>query len=150
MNIKKELIYADLKPPKLMRIEISEKCNLNCVFCCWKRPYQPDDQTSVSSPICLENIKFIIDIMKELDCKSFHLTGGEPLMIDTKTLLDLISILSSDKEVKQFWITSNGTLLNINLIKKMHQAGLRNMVISLGAETNEKFQDYTKNLDLLH
>lgn len=79
-------------------MEITNKCNENCVFCHWK------DTTSLS----LEQVKMIVNNLSIVKIKDIILTGGEPLLHS-----ELYEILSWLKENRiDCDLCTNGIALN--------------------------------------
>jgi len=68
------------KAPLLGRldIELTERCNNNCIHCCINLP--ADDLNAKSKELSTEEIKKILKEAVSLDCTSVRFTGGEPLL----------------------------------------------------------------------
>lgn len=130
-------------PDKLLRIFISEQCNFNCTFCCWddpsaKRPTPPLMRT--------DELRVIAEAMIQAGCRNFQLTGGEPLIHRREYFCDVVNTISSTPGLDQFWIVTNGSLLqDEQLCAKLYSAGLRRINISIAAETDEKYRRYSRS-----
>lgn len=70
----------------------------------------------------------------------FRITGGEPLL--RKDCLEIIKKISSEPNVADISLTTNGTLLPC-LIKDLKTAGLKRLNISLDTLSKEKFKTLT-------
>ncbi len=119
-NFFKKLNIKPVKDiPKQVAIEITKKCNLNCIICSQK------DRKPISSP--LSRIKNIIDEAYLLGIREIRFTGGEPLLENTK----LISSIKYAKH-KGFYIllNTNAVLLNKNIITEIENY-IDNILISL-------------------
>jgi cyclic pyranopterin phosphate synthase len=90
-----------------LRISVTDKCNLRCVYCmppsgvAWK----PHD-----SILSLEEILRITKIMAELGINKIKVTGGEPLI--RKGLAYLIKNLKAVPGIEKVTMTTNGVLLD--------------------------------------
>ena len=61
-------------------IELTERCNNNCVHCCINLP--ADDPVAKKREIPTEGIKHILKEAASLGCLTVRFTGGEPLLRD--------------------------------------------------------------------
>jgi len=61
-----------------MDIELTERCNNNCVHCCINRP--EDDADALSREMGTDFIKGILTEAATLGCMTVRFTGGEPLL----------------------------------------------------------------------
>ncbi len=111
------------KRPAFAGVLMTHRCNLKCKFCVfWKRPVDikkemtPDDHKKFSS------------ICKKLGVRAVNLAGGEPFV--RKDLYDIVRMYSQDHIVI---INSNGTLITKESAKKIWEAGLDVMNISIDA-----------------
>ena len=101
--------------PRLVNIEFTKKCNARCGFCaCWQ----------VESPNELEDYSPIIKMIKPV---VVSISGGEPLV--RKNYAELISKMRP--HCHYINIISNGKLLNKDSAKKLVEAGVDNICVSL-------------------
>lgn len=92
----------------LGRLEISRKCNQNCLFC--SAPPTEEERS-------FEEIKQKIMELKDLGINDIMLTGGEPTL--RKDLLDIISFCSK-LEFPLITIQTNGSNLdNLDILKEI-------------------------------
>lgn len=61
-----------------MDMELTERCNNNCIHCCINLP--ADDAKALKEEMSLEEIKAILKQAADLGCLTVRLTGGEPLL----------------------------------------------------------------------
>jgi len=134
-------MYSD-RPSNLLRILVipENNCNFHCSYCCFwdgkslpKKSYTPD--ASLYS--------FLVRGAVESGCNRFMLTGGEPLLLNSEYLYNVVSNISSVEGVRRFWINTNGSLLVPEVSRKLVQNGLSEVVVSLSADTREVFSNYT-------
>jgi radical SAM protein with 4Fe4S-binding SPASM domain len=122
----------DARPfrPLSVKLKIIPRCNLHCEMCNhWRRPYGD----SLSS----ERLRHLFAELADLGCRKLHLSGGEPLLRpDTPDLIAHASALGMRVNM-----TTNGTLVNKDMAKRLIQAGLRSVNVSLDSpdrKTHEK------------
>ena len=77
--IGKANLFKKAKPllPRL-DIELTERCNNNCIHCCINLPL--DDFNAKKRELSTEEVKNILKEAASLGCLSVRLTGGEPLI----------------------------------------------------------------------
>ncbi len=125
-----------------MRISITDKCNLNCIYC------QPSNKSSFlprNEILTYEEFLRLVQIAIDLGIKKFRLTGGEPLL--RKNLPIFIKKILSLKGIEDFSLTTNGILLG-EFINELWEAGLRRINISLDSLDEEKYAEITGGGDL--
>jgi MoaA/NifB/PqqE/SkfB family radical SAM enzyme len=132
---------------RLFHIEVSNTCNFRCDFC----PMTVTGRKPLSMPLSV--FKRIVDQVSEnrlSDCIMLHVLG-EPLLY-----ADVISAVryASARQLKVI-ITTNGSLLNKDMIEALNDSGLYSMDISLqlfGSNRHESrhaglpFQDYYRHI----
>ncbi len=124
MRVKQPLRSAiDLlffKSPIEAQLIVTRRCNLSCGYC--------TEFDNYSSPVPLELLKERIDAIHRLRVVNTSLLGGEPLMHP-----DIVEIVEYCNRKNQVSITTNGFLLTEKLVKKLNEAGLSNLQISIDA-----------------
>ena len=78
-RIEKASLWKD-KSPVLGRLdmELTERCNNNCIHCCINLP--ADDLSAKERELSTEEIKIILREAVSLGCLTVRFTGGEPLL----------------------------------------------------------------------
>ena len=111
-----------------IRLEITSKCNLNCQYCHNALYNNSKDDMSTEE---------IINLVKNLDeknkIKKVLLTGGEPLL--NKDICKIIKEFTS-MGIKLDMVT-NGTLLNETYLKRLEEAGLKRIRLSIDSVDND-------------
>jgi len=141
------------KYPYEIFIEITNSCNLNCIFCARKKMKRKQGFMS------LELYKKIIDeIARERPFSHIHLYGVGESTIDPY-ILDKIRY-AIDKEVTNLLLFTNGRiLLKDEFYKKLVDTGIRNIGIDFDGfskETYEKvrrggnFEELKKSVELIY
>ena len=74
-------IWRDKEPLlQSIDIELTERCNNNCVHCCINLP--PDDRSARNREFSTASIKKVLKEAAALGCLNVKFTGGEPLLRD--------------------------------------------------------------------
>ena len=122
--------YQDIKLPKVLYIETTNRCNLRCRGCIiYRGSWEPDRDLSLAELIR------ITDQLPGLE--QVYLHGiGEPLL--NKELPDMIRHLKSRNVYALF--NSNGILLNDRRQQELVTAGLDELRISLDATSTSGYQ----------
>lgn len=110
---------------------VTQRCNLNCTYCYNKKNLNKKDGLST------DDVKHILDIMKENDVKVVNFTGGEALVRN-----DITEIIEYAKSIGlKNTLLTNGTLLH----KKMDVLKyLDNCIISID-NIDDNLNDETRN-----
>ncbi len=117
-----------------LRISITDRCNLRCVYC---MPEEGVDCKSHDEILSYEELERLCRIFAKLGVTKIKITGGEPLV--RKDCIGLVGRLKKIKGIKSISITTNGVLLE-KYIKDLVKAGLNSVNISvdsLSAQTTK-------------
>jgi len=115
-----------------MRVSVTDRCNLRCVYCMPAEPvWMPQPEI-----LSFEEIERIVRVAVSLGVTDFRVTGGEPTA--RKDLPDLVRRVVSVPGVRDVALTTNGILLK-RLARPLWEAGLRRMNVSLDTLRGEKF-----------
>jgi cyclic pyranopterin phosphate synthase len=120
-----------------LRISITDRCNLNCVYC---TPRDLIPRLSHDDILTYEEILRVVRIGINLGISKIRVTGGEPLV--RKGVYGFLAELSGMDELADLSLTTNGVALNANL-KKIKSAGIKRVNISLDTLDRVKFQKIT-------
>lgn len=114
------------RPLLNLRIAVTKRCDLNCLYCHGEGDESPAgfSQREMS---CDEIVR-IVRVAVSLGISKVKLTGGEPLM--RKDILEIIRGIASTPGLTDLSMTTNGTLL-ASLAEKLHSGGLNRVNISL-------------------
>jgi molybdenum cofactor biosynthesis enzyme MoaA len=108
------------KAPLEAQLIVTRRCNLSCGYC--------TEYDKVSDCVPLETLKRRIDAIHRLGVVNVALLGGEPLMHP-----DLPEVIAYADRRAQVSVTTNGFLLTEALIRRLNNAGLANMEVSIDA-----------------
>ncbi|APH38131.1 12,18-didecarboxysiroheme deacetylase [Methanohalophilus halophilus] len=112
---------------------ITRKCNLKCIHC-----YAQADDKDFEDELSTEEGKRLIDDLAEFKTPVILFSGGEPLV--RKDLPELAEYAVS-KGLRAV-ISTNGTLIDMDMAKKLKEIGLSYVGISIDGteETNDRFR----------
>lgn len=128
-NTQKQLHVDLLQKNYFFDIELTANCNLNCTFC--PREF-----------IERENTKMHADVMNMLPnwlpqkCNVMFAGMGEPIL--SEHLFEIINCIANGQRI--IGITTNGQLLNKNIIDRLFESNLNFLQISVNELNNNKYE----------
>ena len=130
------------RPIDYLRISVTDRCNLRCVYC---MPAEGIDLLAHEDVLSYEEIYRVATAAAELGIKKVRITGGEPLV--RIGLSSLIGMLAQIDAIDDIALTTNGILL-AQYADELKAAGLRRVNISLDTLKPDKFRLITRGGDL--
>ena len=125
-----------------LRVSVTDRCNLRCVYC---RPAHDFTALSHTDVLSYEEYLRVIRLAAPLGLAKVRLTGGEPLVRrDFPGFLERVITLAPHLDLR---LTTNGTLL-AGQAKLLASVGLRAVNISLDSLNRQTFERIT-GLDML-
>jgi len=121
-----------------LRISLTDRCNLRCVYCMPKEGLQWQaraDQLSV------EEIVRVVETAAQGGVKRVRLTGGEPLV--HPNIIQIVRRIASIQKIEEVSLTTNAMLLE-RLAQPLADAGLSRVNISLDSLEADKFRRITR------
>jgi MoaA/NifB/PqqE/SkfB family radical SAM enzyme len=119
-ELRKAVLNAHAYKPLYVKIKVNYGCNLKCEMCKrWRETREP--------PISMERFKEIITELAELGCQKIHFSGGEPML--RPQLPDLVEYATGLGI--RVTLTTNGTLIDKVKAKRLVEAGLRGVNVSI-------------------
>jgi cyclic pyranopterin phosphate synthase len=116
-----------------IRISLTQKCNLNCVYC------HKEGENASTQELTAKQIERVALVGAKLGIKKIKFTGGEPLL--RKDLKEIITaILPYYKDVS---LTTNATVLTKKLAEDLRDAGLSRINISLDTLKRREYEKIT-------
>ena len=88
------------RPVSNLRISLTPKCNLACIYCHREGEKKPEE------PLSAAEIAEILRVAEKIGIRSVKFTGGEPMLRP-----DLLEIIRSVPDGMESSITTNGTFL---------------------------------------
>jgi cyclic pyranopterin phosphate synthase len=125
-----------------LRISVTDRCNLRCVYC---MPPQGVKWRPRSEILSYDEILRIVEAAAALGIRKVRLTGGEPLLRpDIPWLVGHIAQIPGIQEIS---LTTNGILLE-RLARPLADAGLTRVNVSLDTLDADKFRRMTRFGDI--
>jgi cyclic pyranopterin phosphate synthase len=125
-----------------LRISITDRCNLRCVYCMPSDGIVPLEHKEI---LKYEEIIRVVRIAAGIGVRKVRITGGEPLA--RKNVTYLISEINNIEEIKDLSLTTNGILL-ARYADELAEAGLRRINISLDSLRPDRYKEITRGGDL--
>lgn len=122
---------------KKLRISVTDRCNMRCVYC---MPYNNTNWLDQDTILSYDQIVHVASIFAKLGIEKIKITGGEPTV--RLKLEELVKSLSNIDGIKSISMTTNGLLLK-DKIKKLKESGLKSINISLDTLNPERFKTIT-------
>lgn len=122
-----------------LRISVTDRCNHRCVYC------MPEEGISLKSHddmLSYEAIGRIAGVAAGLGFDKVRLTGGEPLV--RRNIEELVSMLGRIDGLRDISMTTNGSLLTRKMARRLKEAGLSRINISLDTLDGSNFSEITR------
>ena len=133
-----ELIDSFGRRINYLRISVTDRCNLRCIYC---MPPEGIPLIPHSEILSYEEISRVVQVAAKLGINKIRLTGGEPLV--RAELPNLVEMLSQIEGIDEVSLTTNGTLLK-KYAFELKQAGLKRINISLDTLKADRFHYITR------
>ena len=121
-----------------LRISVTDRCNLRCVYC---MPAEGVSLLRHGDILSFEEIAQVAAAAARLGFRKIRLTGGEPLA--RKGLPVLVSMLAGLPGVEKLAMTTNGTLLG-PLAAELKARGLQSVNVSLDSLDPARYAALTR------
>ena len=125
-----------------MRISITDRCNLRCVYCMPSGGLRFLEHKDI---LQYEEIVRILRIAVATGVRRVRITGGEPLV--RKNITHLIKMIKSIEGIDELSITTNGILLS-RYAGELADAGLDRVNISLDSLKPDIYREITRGGDI--
>ncbi len=123
-----------------LRLSVTDRCDLRCVYCMSARPrFLP--KSEVLSPAEIDRL---VGACVARGVHKIRLTGGEPLV--RREIMDIVAALAAH-ELDELTLTSNGTLMPL-YADQLYAHGVRRVNISLDSLRDDVFAKITRGGDL--
>jgi len=120
-----------------LRVSITDRCNLNCIYC---RPAGFFQLLSHNDILSYEETLRVIRTGVGLGINKIRITGGEPLV--RKDVCDFLGKVAALPGINDISLTTNGVFLKEHL-PAIKAAGIHRLNISLDTLDRRKFQTIT-------
>ena len=125
-----------------LRISITDRCNLRCVYC---MPEEGIPALRHGEILSYEEILRVVRVAAGAGIKKVRLTGGEPLI--RKDIASLVRQIAAVPGIEDLALTTNGILLG-KMADELADAGLRRINVSVDSLVPERFEKLTRGADL--
>ncbi|APX72650.1 GTP 3',8-cyclase MoaA [Companilactobacillus allii] len=121
-----------------VRLSITDRCNLRCVYCMPKEglPFFPTDKV-----LSQDEIVKMIENFAEMGVSKVRITGGEPLL--RTDVVDIIRRIKNVSGIEDVSITTNGLFL-AKKAAALKEAGLDRLNISLDTFKEDRYKEITR------
>ena len=126
----------DLESLKLLRISVTDRCNLRCLYCMPEEGLDFDDRQDHLTP---EEFEAVARVAVDLGVRHLKLTGGEPTI--RRDILDIVERLAG-LGVEDLSLTTNALQLP-RLAAPLRAAGVDRLTISVDSLQPERYQRIT-------
>ncbi len=130
------------RPITYLRISVTDRCNLRCVYCMPTEGLAWQARADQLSP---EEIQRVVEVAAQGGVKRVRLTGGEPLV--HPDILSIVGRIASVPGIEEVSLTTNAMLL-ARLAGPLADAGLKRVNISLDSLDADRFKRITRGGDL--
>ncbi len=127
------------RPIDYLRLSITDRCNLRCVYC------MPEDGiclTDRKEVLSFDEFHKLVSAATSIGMTKVRITGGEPLV--RPGVVDLVRMLAKIKGIDDVSLTTNGILL-AQYARELKDAGLNRVNISLDSLREDKFRSITRS-----
>ena len=114
------------RPVLNLRVSVTKRCNLRCPYCHREGQELPVEGKVIE--MTPDEIARLVRIAVNLEIRNVKLTGGEPLV--RKDITEIVSKIGEISGVKDFSMTTNGTLL-AKYAEELHEAGLKRVNVNI-------------------
>ncbi len=136
--MQKKLIDGYERKIDYLRLSITDRCNLRCIYCMPESGVEPLDREQL---LTYEELIRILKILADIGIKKIRLTGGEPLL--RSNLISLLTSIDKIKGIDNISLTSNGILLK-KYAHQLYGAGVKGLNISLDSLDPGKYKIITR------
>lgn len=124
-----------------LRISVTDRCNLRCVYCMPAEGMQFLDESAIMTD---DEIVGVVKAGAALGIRKLRITGGEPTV--RKNLVELVERLAAIPGIEDIALTTNGMTLR-EQAHALKRAGISRLNLSLDSMKPEAFQAITRHGD---
>ena len=138
MNLAEPLIDTQGRVVRDLRISVTDRCNLRCVYC---MPAEGMPWLPKSDLLTYEEITRFTRVCLSLGVTGVRLTGGEPTVrADLPVLVKMLNDLAPDLDLS---LTTNGLKL-VAMAGELRAAGLKRVNVSLDTLDRDRFHQIAR------
>ena len=121
-----------------LRISVTDKCNLRCVYC---MPLEGLDWLKRESLLSYEEIASVVRTMAGMGLKKVRISGGEPLI--RKDLSHLVRLVAEIPGIEDISLSTNAVLL-ADQAQELRDAGISRVNVSLDSLQEERVESIAR------
>jgi len=121
-----------------LRISVTDKCNLRCVYC---MPEEGLPWLKREELLSYEEIAVVVRTMAGMGLRRVRLTGGEPLV--RQDLPRLAALISAVEGIQDLSVSTNGVLL-AEMAGELRRAGVNRLNVSLDSLVPGRFDEIVR------
>lgn len=141
-NMQQPLVDAYERKIDYLRISVTDRCNLRCVYC---MPPEGIELAESKNILRYEEILRLVRLSASHGVSKVRITGGEPLV--RKGIIEFLHDVASVPGIKDLSLTTNGVLLK-GYAQKLKDAGLKRVNVSLDSLKADRFLKMTRGDNL--
>lgn len=139
VDLTRELLADQFnRPITYLRVSVTDKCNLRCVYC---MPEQGLPWLPKADILSYEEIVELVRVAASVGVRSIRLSGGEPLI--RRDLHRLVRAIAAVDGIEDIALSTNALLLE-EQIDGLYDAGLRRVNISLDTLRADRFKEIAR------
>ncbi len=139
MNAPNPLIDQFGRQHSYLRVSLTDRCNLRCLYC---MPKEGLKWSPTSEHLSNDELVYLIKLFSEMGIRHVRLTGGEPTL--RKGLISLVERITEEAAgLTDLSMTTNGLLLD-HLAQPLKAAGLKRLNISIDSLDSDRFHTITR------
>jgi len=119
-----------------LRISVTSKCNLNCIFC------HKEGNDVLEDRLTPEIIEEVVRITSRYGVRKVKITGGEPLV--RKDIVEIVNRVASVQGIQELSMVTNASLLE-PLAEPLKKAGLDRVNINIPSLNPSRYYEVTKS-----
>lgn len=125
-----------------MRISITDRCNLRCIYCMPSGGLAPIEHKEI---LHYEEIIRVLKVAVKTGVRKIRITGGEPLI--RKNVTHLVRSIKDIDGIRDLSLTTNGVFLG-QYAEELAEAGLDRVNVSLDSLRPERYREITRGGDI--
>ena len=120
-----------------LRISITDRCNLRCVYCTYWQEWEKRPPAEI---LRYEELLRLAAVAADAGIHKIRVTGGEPLV--RRGMVGFLQELKRLPGIDQVCLTTNGVLLR-ELAPALYNAGVRHLNVSLDTLQRDRYRQIT-------
>ena len=121
-----------------LRISLTDRCNLRCVYC---MPAEGVPYEDLDNVLSFDEIERVVRALAGAGLRKVRLTGGEPLV--RRDVPALVARLTAIPGIREVTLTTNGILLPRDA-DALYAAGIRRVNISMDTLRSDRFAEIAR------